>query len=126
MPDLEKKIKKGDIVFRQLWPGARKKKLKSLNSSEKLVQITFLVAETALIEFLKKLDEHEHRAEYAKRVYLHYERDLDKLSEQEKTRLRKELRGQVLDNFAELRTSEALGHGRDGEFRKSYVYKLVE
>jgi len=74
----------------------------------------------------KKLDEHEHRAEYAKRVYLHYERELEKLPEQKKTRLRKELKGQILDKFAELKTSEALAHGRDGEFRKSYVYKLLE
>ncbi|MGT2755534.1 hypothetical protein [Streptococcus ovis] len=72
------------------------------------------------------LDQHAHRAEYAKRVYLHYERKLDELSHEEKTFLRKELKGSVLDKFAEGRAAEALGHGHErGEFRKSYVYKLL-
>ncbi|WP_170237770.1 hypothetical protein [Streptococcus hyovaginalis] len=73
----------------------------------------------------KKLDEHAHRAEYAKRVYLHYERDLNKLNRKEKTYLRKELRGYVLDKQAELKASKALGHNREDEFRKSYAYLLV-
>lgn len=72
-----------------------------------------------------KLDEHAHRAEYAKRVYLHYERDLSKLKRKEKTYLRKELRGYVLDKQAELKASIALGHNREDEFRKSYGYTLL-
>lgn len=73
-----------------------------------------------------KLDEHEYRAEYANRVYIRYERDLDMLPRHEKTYLRKELKGHVLDKYAELKASKALGHRRIDEFRKSYVYKLLE
>lgn len=74
----------------------------------------------------KNLDVHANRAEYAKRVYLHYERNLDSLSTKEKTFLRKELKGIVLDKVAEQKTSFALGHKRLDEFRKSYAYRLVE
>lgn len=74
---------------------------------------------------LKKLDEHAHRAEYARRVYKHYERNVLDLPRKQKTFLRKDLRGHVLDKFAELKTSQALGHNRVDEFRRSYAYKLV-
>lgn len=74
----------------------------------------------------KNLDEHSRRAEYAKRVYLHYERDLDRLPRKEKTFLRKEYAGYVLDKFAEQKATEYLGHNRKDEFRKSYVYRLFE
>lgn len=73
----------------------------------------------------KKLDEHAHRAEYARRVYKHYERNVLDLPRNQKTFLRKSLRGHVLDKFAELKTSQALGHNRVDEFRRSYAYKLV-
>lgn len=73
----------------------------------------------------KKLDEHAHRAEYARRVYKHYERNVLDLPRKQKTFLRKELRGHILDKFAELKTSQALGHNRVDEFRRSYAYKLV-
>lgn len=73
----------------------------------------------------KKLDEHAHRAEYARRVYKHYERNVLDLPRKQKTFLRKDLRGHVLDKFAELKTSQALGHNRVDEFRRSYAYKLV-
>lgn len=73
----------------------------------------------------KKLDEHSHRAEYARRVYKHYERNVLDLPRKQKTFLRKDLRGHVLDKFAELKTSQALGHNRVDEFRRSYAYKLV-
>lgn len=73
----------------------------------------------------KKLDEHAHRAEYARRVYKHYERNILDLPRKQKTFLRKDLRGHVLDKFAELKTSQALGHNRVDEFRRSYAYKLV-
>lgn len=69
-------------------------------------------------------DEHEQRAEYSKRVYLHYERDLDKLPRYEITPLRKEMKGTRLDKRAELMASRALGHNRLGEFRRSYAWKL--
>lgn len=74
----------------------------------------------------KNLDEHSHRAEYARRVYKHYERNVLDLPRKQKTFLRKELRGHILDKFAELKTSQALGHNRVDEFRRSYAYKLVE
>lgn len=73
----------------------------------------------------KKLDEHAHRAEYARRVYKHYERNVLDLPRKQKTFLRKDLRGHILDKFAELKTSQALGHNRVDEFRRSYAYKLV-
>lgn len=73
----------------------------------------------------KNLDEHSHRAEYARRVYKHYERNVLDLPRKQKTFLRKDLRGHVLDKFAELKTSQALGHNRVDEFRRSYAYKLV-
>ena len=73
----------------------------------------------------KKLDEHSHRAEYARRVYKHYERNILELPRKQKTFLRKDLRGHILDKFAELKTSQALGHNRVDEFRRSYAYKLV-
>lgn len=73
----------------------------------------------------KKLDEHSHRAEYARRVYKHYERNVLELPRQQKTFLRKDLRGHVLDKFAELKASQALGYNRVDEFRRSYAYKLV-
>lgn len=73
----------------------------------------------------KKLDEHSHRAEYARRVYKHYERNVLDLPRKQKTFLRKELRGHILDKFAELKASQALGHNRVDEFRRSYAYKLV-
>ena len=73
----------------------------------------------------KNLDEHSHRAEYARRVYKHYERNILDLPRKQKTFLRKDLRGHVLDKFAELKTSQALGHNRVDEFRRSYAYKLV-
>lgn len=69
-------------------------------------------------------DEHEQRAEYAKRVYLHYERDLDKIPSSEITFLRKEMKGTRLDKAAERFASRYLGHERGGEFRKSYAWKL--
>ena len=74
----------------------------------------------------KKLDEHSSRAEYAKRVYLLNERDVTVLPKSQKTFLRKELKGHVLDKRAELAASKALGHERVDEFRKSYAYKLVK
>lgn len=73
----------------------------------------------------KNLDEHSHRAEYARRVYKHYERNILDLPRKQKTFLRKDLRGHILDKFAELKTSQALGHNRVDEFRRSYAYKLV-
>lgn len=73
----------------------------------------------------KKLDEHAHRAEYARRVYKHYERNVLDLPRKQKTFLRKSLRGHVLDKFAELKASQALGYNRVDEFRRSYAYKLV-
>lgn len=73
----------------------------------------------------KNLDEHSHRAEYARRVYKHYERNVLDLPRKQKTFLRKDLRGHILDKFAELKTSQALGHNRVDEFRRSYAYKLV-
>lgn len=73
----------------------------------------------------KKLDEHSSRAEYAKRVYLLNERDVTVLPKSQKTFLRKDLKGHVLDKMAELAASKALGHERVDEFRKSYAYKLV-
>ncbi|HEM4105612.1 hypothetical protein HO581_10325 [Streptococcus suis] len=74
----------------------------------------------------KKLDEHAHRAIYAKRIYLLYAKDPATLKNHQKTRLRKELRGYVLDKAAEQKVSDVLGHNRDNEFRKSYVYDLLE
>ena len=74
----------------------------------------------------KKLDEHSARAEYAKRVYLMYERDVTVLPKSQKTFLRKDLKGHVLDKTAERAASKALGHERVDEFRKSYAYKLVK
>lgn len=74
----------------------------------------------------KKLDEHSARAEYAKRVYLMNERDVTVLPKSQKTFLRKDLKGNVLDKMAELAASKALGHERVDEFRKSYAYKLVK
>ena len=73
----------------------------------------------------KRLDEHSHRAEYARRVYKHYERNVLDLPRKQKTFLRKDLRGHILDKFAELKASQALGHNRVDEFRRSYAYKLV-
>lgn len=73
-----------------------------------------------------KLDEHSYRAIYAARVYNHYERPLDRIPRDQKTFLRKELRGHVLDKYAEKMTSQALGHRRIDEFRKSYAYQLVK
>ena len=73
----------------------------------------------------KKLDQHSARAEYAKRVYLMNERDVTVLPKTQKTFLRKDLKGHVLDKMAERITSKVLGHERIDEFRKSYAYKLV-
>ncbi|MGV3240586.1 hypothetical protein ACEF17_10785, partial [Streptococcus hyovaginalis] len=69
---------------------------------------------------------HSRRAEYAKRVYHHYERDLDKISRKEKTFLRKEDAGYVPDKVAEQKATEYLGHNRKDELSKSYVYGLFE
>lgn len=74
----------------------------------------------------KNYDEHSWRASYAIRVYLHYERDLDSLQRKEKAYLRKEYAGYVLDRNAARKATQALGHNRTDEFRKSYVYKLFE
>lgn len=71
-------------------------------------------------------DEHYFRAGYAARLYRHYERDLSKLSHKEKTYLRKEFVGVVLDKEAELKVARALGHKRIEEFRKSYIHRLLE
>ena len=73
----------------------------------------------------KKLDQHSARAEYARRVYKLYERDVTVLPKTQKTFLRKDLKGHVLDKMAERITSKVLGHERIDEFRKSYAYKLV-
>jgi hypothetical protein len=73
----------------------------------------------------KRLDEHSHRAEYARRVYKHYERNVLDLPRKQKTFLRKDLRGHILDKFAEFKASQVLGHNRVDEFRRSYAYKLV-
>ncbi|HFI0149125.1 TPA: hypothetical protein ACGO16_002003 [Streptococcus suis] len=74
----------------------------------------------------KKLDQHVNRAGYAKRIYLLYAKDPSTLKNHQKTRLRKELYGHVLDKAAEQKVSDVLGHNRDNEFRKSYVYDLLE
>lgn len=54
------------------------------------------------------------------------ERDVTVLPKSQKTFLRKDLKGHVLDKMAELAASKALGHERVDEFRKSYAYKLVK
>ena len=56
-----------------------------------------------------KLDEHSYRAIYAARVYKHYERPLERIPRDQKTFLRKELRGHVLDKYAEKMNSQAIG-----------------
>lgn len=54
------------------------------------------------------------------------EGDVTCIPKSQKTFLRKDLKGHVLDKMAERAASKALGHERVDEFRKSYAYKLVK
>lgn len=58
------------------------------------------------------LDIHSYRAEYCKRVYEAYERDLSTLPERELYRCRKDKKGVVYDRWAMSKASHALGHSR--------------
>lgn len=67
-------------------------------------------------------DNHRFRAEYAKRVYFKYLRDIDTLTRKERYYCRKDLKGQILDRKAMQITSENLGHSRLTVIAQSYLY----
>lgn len=72
------------------------------------------------------LKPHKYRALYAERVYRSAARDTSEIkNKEERIYLRKELKGVVLDRKACDIVTNALGHGRDDEFQKSYAYTLI-
>ena len=65
---------------------------------------------------------HKYRAEYAKEQYNRLERDLSKLSKEEKYYCRNDKKGVVYDKDAMHKVSEMLGHNRIDVIAKHYLY----
>ncbi len=67
----------------------------------------------------KNLDRHSHPSGIETRSQALRTPNILDLPRKQRRFLRKDLRGHVMDKFAELKTSQALGHNRVDEFRRS-------
>lgn len=73
-----------------------------------------------------ELDVHMLRAMYASAIYLTNARDLSTLSHKEKYYCRSDYQGIVLDRFAMVIASKAIGHKRVGVIAQSYLWPIAD
>ena len=91
--------------------------------TKEIVQIFKNAGKMRLVPKLSSAyDNHHFRADYAKRVYNLYARNIEDLEPDEKYIMRKDRRGEVLDKYAMKITSEFLGHSRIDVIAQSYLY----
>ena len=67
-------------------------------------------------------DNHRYRAEYAKRLYQHYARNIDEIPKKERIYLRKDRKGEILDRSCLMYISSCLGHSRIDVLYSNYLY----
>lgn len=67
-------------------------------------------------------DNHRYRAEYAKRLYQHFARNIDEIPKKERIYLRKDRKGEILDQSCLMYISSCLGHSRLDILYSNYLY----
>ena len=67
-------------------------------------------------------DNHRYRAEYAKRLYQHFARNIDEIPKKERIYLRKDRKGEILDRSCLMYISSCLGHSRLDILYSNYLY----
>lgn len=67
-------------------------------------------------------DNHRYRAEYAKRLYQHFARNIDEIPKKECIYLRKDRKGEILDRSCLMYISSCLGHSRLDILYSNYLY----
>lgn len=67
-------------------------------------------------------DNHRYRAEYAKRLYQHFARNIDEIPKKERYIMRKDRAGEILDKQAMRKVSTAMGHNRIDVIALNYLY----
>lgn len=67
-------------------------------------------------------DNHRYRAEYAKRLYQHFARNIDEIPKKERIYLRKDRKGEILDRRCLKYISSCLGHSRIDVLYSNYLY----
>lgn len=68
-------------------------------------------------------DNHRYRAEYAKRLYQHYARNIENIPISERYIMRKDRAGEILDKRAMRIVSKAMGHNRIDVIALNYLYR---
>lgn len=68
-------------------------------------------------------DNHRYRAEYAKRLYQHYARNIENIPISERYIMRKDRAGEILDKRAMKIVSKAMGHNRIDVIALNYLYR---
>ena len=67
-------------------------------------------------------DNHRYRAEYAKRLYQRFARNIDDIPKKERIYLRKDRKGEILDRSCLMYISSCLGHSRIDVLYSNYLY----
>lgn len=67
-------------------------------------------------------DNHRYRAEYAKRLYQRFARNIDDIPKKERIYLRKDRKGEILDRSCLMYISSCLGHSRLDILYSNYLY----
>ena len=67
-------------------------------------------------------DNHRYRAEYAKRLYQHFARNIDEIPKKERIYLRKDRKGEILDRSCLMYISSCLGHSSLDILYSNYLY----
>ena len=68
-------------------------------------------------------DNHRYRAEYAKRLYQRFARNIDDIPKKERIYLRKDRKGEILDRSCLMYISSCLGHNRIDVLYSNYLYR---
>lgn len=68
-------------------------------------------------------DNHRYRAEYAKRLYQRFARNIDDIPKKERIYLRKDRKGEILDRSCLMYISSCLGHSRIDVLYSNYLYR---
>ena len=68
-------------------------------------------------------DNHRYRAEYAKRLYQRFARNIDDIPKKERIYLRKDRKGEILDRSCLIYISSCLGHSRIDVLYSNYLYR---
>lgn len=68
-------------------------------------------------------DNHRYRAEYAKRLYQRFARNIDDIPKKERIYLRKDRKGEILDRSCLMYISSCLGHIRIDVLYSNYLYR---